>query len=277
MEPVIQNPDPNQPGGPQGQPQQPAPQPSAFDSFVQKKGFKSNDDVVNSYEEVERSYTRTTTAIDRAKKQLEQHGYTINDEGDVVQVESNQQNYQQPYQQPYGQQQQQQQETIYDPYTGQVINNPIDLQLSRLPLSQRTAVVVNAILNQRDNYAVESRKAEAELFAKPESRGFEDDVRNVMQKLPLEMRIKKENWEDALLKVKGMKYDEALKNAGAQGVDSFLNKAKNQGIPGAPGKGDNIKLSEEQERTFRWYQENKPGMFRDKAHFLMSLSPTGGR
>ncbi len=274
-EPIV-NPDPNQPGGSQGQPQ-PTPQPSAFDSFVQKKGFKSSDDVVKSYEEVEKSYTRTTTAIDKAKKQLEQHGYTINDEGDVV--EQNPQQYQQPYQQPYGQQQQQQQqqETVYDPYTGQVINNQLDLQLSRLPLAQRTAVVVNAILNQRDNYTTESRKAEAELFAKPEARGFEDDVRNVMQKLPLEMRIKKENWEDALLKVKGMRYDEALKNAGAQGVDSFLNKAKNQGIPGSSGSGDNIKLSEEQEKTFRWYQENKPGMFKDKAHFLTSLSPTAGR
>lgn len=275
MPDLIQNPDPNQPGGSQGQPQPaPIPQPSVFESFVQKKGFKSNDDVVKSYEEVEKSYTRSTTAIDKAKKQLEAHGYTINDEGDVVQATTNQQPYQQPYeQQPY----QQQQEQIYDPYTGQVINNPIDLQLSRLPLAQRTAVVVNAILNQRDTFMTEAGKAMAEVLSRSEARGFEEDVKSVMNKLPLEMRVKKEHWEDALLKVKGMKYDEALKNAGAQGVDSFLNKSKIQPISGMPGKGDNIKLSEEQEKTWNWYQNNRKDMFKDKEHFLKSYSPTMGR
>ena|SRR3990167_1188437 len=259
----------------------PQPQPSAYDTLIQKKGFKSNDDVARSYEEVERSYGKSKTSYDTTKKQLEQHGYSLDDNGNIIQVNPNAQppvrdNQYQQYGQP-NQPYQQQQETIYDPYTGQVISNPIDMQLAQLPLSQRTAVVVNAIIAQRDQFTTAANGFASEVLSKPEAKGFEEDVRKVMAQMPIEQRAKKESWEDALLRVKGMKYDEAMKNAGRQGVDNFLNKQNSQQIPGAPGAGDNVKLTEEQETTFKWYQQNKPGMFKDKAHFVKSLLPTMGR
>src|SRR3990167_280080 len=78
-------------GAPQPTPTQtpaPTPQPSAYDTLVQKKGFKSNDDVAKSYEEVERGYSKANTARDTTKKQLEQHGYSLDDDGNVIQARS---------------------------------------------------------------------------------------------------------------------------------------------------------------------------------------------
>src|SRR3990172_8255122 len=113
---------------------QPTPQPSAYDTLLQKKGFKSNDDVAKSYEEVERGYSKANTARDTTKKQLEQHGYSLDDDGNVIQVNPNAQppvrdnQYQQ-----YGQPQQQPQDVIYDPYTGHPISDPIARQLASMP------------------------------------------------------------------------------------------------------------------------------------------------
>lgn len=39
---------------------------------------------------------------------------------------------------------------------------------------------------------------------------------------------------------------------------------------------DGILLTPENEKIFQYYQKNYPGMFKDKAHFLTSLSPTKG-
>jgi len=98
-----------------------------------------------------------------------------------------------------------------------------------------------------------------------------------MRSLPLAQRADKKSWEDALLRVKGMRYDQAIKNAGQQGVDQFLNKEGLQVPAGSGGEGSATTLTPDQEQVFRYYQQNMPGMFKDKSHFLKATRPDGGR
>ena len=139
--------------------------------------------MAKSYEEVERNYTKTTTARDTTKKQLEQYGYSLDESGNVIQVNpmaqpSVRDNQYQPYGQP-----QQTQEVIYDPYTGQAISDPVARQLATMPLGQREVFLFNALLSQRDQMTTASNKVASEVLSSPEAKGFEDDVRNVMQHL----------------------------------------------------------------------------------------------
>ena len=254
---------------------QPQPQPSAFDDLMSKKGFKSNDDFAKSYGEAEASLGRSQNAHNTAKQQLETQGYTMDDSGNITPVQTQPGAQVQPVQQVTpgqqnpGQQQQTQADPIYDPYTGQQITNPVDVQLAQMPLSQRMSVVVNSIVETRDQQQREASTVETEILTSPEAKGFEEDTRRVMMQLPLAQRTKKESWQDALLKVKGMKYDDALKNAGTDGVNAFLNKEQNQAIPsGAPAGDGTVVLTPEQETTYKYYEQNHPTMFKDRAHFI---------
>lgn len=252
---------------------EPEPTPGAFDSFVQKKGFKDNDAIAKSYEEIEASYHRNTNTMNSVKQQLESAGYAMDDKGVITQTgQPAYQQLQQPYQSGQGQP-----EPIYDPYTGQQITNPLDAQLAAMPLSQRMGVVYNAMADQREKQTAASFAAEQKVLNTPEAKGFEQDVRNVMMQVPLANRSTDDAWEKALFEVKGRRYDSDRKNWGKQGVDDFINKEGAQGLPGAGGGGVSVKLTPEQEKTYKWYQDTRPEMFKDKAHFLKACSPTGGR
>jgi len=248
----------------------PASEPGAFDSFVEKKGFKNNDAVAKSYEEIEAAHHRTSNTFNTVKQQLEGAGYTVDEKGNVVQT--GQPPLQQP-QQPY----QQQAEPVYDPYTGQAITDPIALQLAQMPVGQREAFIFNAMADQREKLTNSSFKAEQEIINSPAAKGFEQDVKNVMMQVPLQQRANKESWERALFEVKGRRYDNDRQNWGKQGVDDFINKEGAQGLPPSAGGGVSVKLTAEQETTYKWYQDNRPGTFKDKAHFLKANTPTGGR
>ncbi len=274
------NPDLNGQGGTAsgGQPQgTPPPAPSKFEELKQKKGFKSEEDLAKSYEEVEKSKSRFETIHGKTKQQLESQGFTIDDNGDikpmggVPQAQPQYPQQGQPYQQPIPQ------ETVYDPYTGQQITDPIALQLAKMPVGMREAYIFNAMQEQREKQSTLSYQAEAETLSKSEAKGFEDDVKEVMRQLPLAQRANKKSWEDALLRVKGMKYDEALKNAQQQGVDNFINKEGNQLPSGSGGSGAGVALTPDQEQTFAYYQKHMPGTFKDSAHFLRNTRPDGGR
>ncbi len=299
MPPDNQNPNPeeNRGGAAAQEPVIPAPenQPSTYDTFKQKKGFKDDNAVVKSYEDSEAGMHRAQNVNDTTKKQLEAAGYTVDEKGNVSQMTTQggqpitqtspqgQPQGQPAY--PQGQPQQGQGQfndaygnPVYDPYTGQPINNPLDYQLSQMPISQRMGFVFNAMANQRDTQQVASNTAEAEVLASPEAKGFEEDVKKVMMQVPVAQRANKQAWTDALLKVKGARYDVDRKNWGNQGVDEFINKDTNQNIPGAEdGAGSGgAKLTTEQETTYQYYQKNHPGMFKDRAHFLKRNSNTGG-
>jgi hypothetical protein len=252
------------------------PQPSIYKDLQTKKGFKSEEDLAKSYVEAEQELGRKTNLTSKVKQQLETAGYTINDAGDVIPV-SGSSHYQAPQIPSVQQQYQQPQEVVYDPYTGQQITDPISLQLAKLPVGQREALVVNAILEQRDRQQTSSYQAEAEILSKPEAKGFEDDVKDVMRSMPLQMKADKKNWEDALLRVKGMKYDQALRNASQQGVEQFVAKEGLQMPQGTGGDSSNATLSSEQEQVYRYYQQNMPGLFKDKAAFARANRPDGGR
>jgi len=255
----------------------PEPQPSAFDELMAKKGFKSNDDVAKSYQEAESTLNRTQNVFNTTKQQLEAAGYTVDEKGNItaapqgqptVQPQPTQQPYQQPYQQMPQGYQQPQVDPVYDPYTGNMLTDPVDIQLAQLPPSQRIGAVVNLMTEQREQQSRQAFDAEQEVLNKPEAKGFEDDVRRVMTQVPLANRTKKESWEDALLKVKGMKYDDALKSAGQQGVEEFLNKDQHQQIPAGQGQTTgSVQLSPEEEKSYQWYAQNQPGMFKDRKHF----------
>ena len=262
---------------------------SNFDSLMAKKGWKSNDDVAKSYTELEQTYGKSHSAMDKVRKQLEAYGYSVDENGAIstggqpqgqpaqipgqsVQIPGQ---YQQPQQQPY--QQGVPPEPIYDPYTGQQLTDPVDIQLAQMPPSQRTGVVVNAIINQREGFQRDAFTAEQEILSDPKAKGFEDDVRKAMMQVPLHLRAKKESWEDALLRVKGARYEEGIKNAGGQAVDGFVNKGETQPIPGAGagGAGDAAKLTADQEAQYAYYKEHYPNMFKDKKHFLSRTKSTG--
>lgn len=266
-----------------------------YGSFKQKKGFKDDAAVVKSYEDSEAGMHRAQNVIDTAKKQLEAAGYALDDKGSISQIGGEgvpqepapagyQQGYQQPQvpqtQAPQGQQGQFNDaygNPVYDPYTGQAITNQVDYQLSQMPISQRIGFVVNALSQQKDQHQSMSNAAEAELMASPEVKGFEEDIKKVMNQVPLAQRANKQIWNDALLRVKGARYDNDRKNWGNQGVDEFVNKETNQGLPGiksGTGSGGG-RLTQEQESTYKYYQQNHPGMFKDRAHFLKRTNPGG--
>ena len=245
--------------------------PKPIDAFVAKKGVKSLDDIPKMYEDTEASLHRTTQKFQTAKTEIEQgtNGQkTLDDNGKVI----DNPNYQHSFQ-PQGQPQYQQpQEQVFDPYTGQLITDPIALQLARMPIGQREAFLFNAFQDQREKQQQASYGAEQEVLNAPEAKGFENDVRAIMQALPLQMRADKKNWNDALLRAKGMKFDEMRKSASQEGVENFLNKSGIQGLPEAPGAVGGARLTPEQEQSFQWYQENSPGLFRDRTHFLSRYS-----
>jgi hypothetical protein len=281
----MENQNPNQqqaqPAGgaaPEGQPQGAQQQLDPMEALKQKKGWKSNEEVVRFAEETEKSFSRQQNITNKVKQQLESAGYTIDDEGNVKTKEPAQPSGYPPQGQsgqypPQGQPQ----ETIYDPYTGIPITDPLSLQLARMPVGQREAFIVNAMLDQREKQSQMAFQADQEVLTKPEAKGFEEDVRKVMQALPLAQRADKKSWEDALLRVKGMRYDQAMKNAGQQGVEQFLNKEGIQMPTGSGGDGSGASLNSEQEQAFQWYAKNQPGLFKDRAHFLRMNNPTGGR
>jgi hypothetical protein len=260
------NPADNLPAGggapvePQGTP---PPAPSTYKDLQTKKGFKTEEDLAKSYVEAEQTLGRKQAAIDKVKQQLESQGYTLNDDGTISQVQGG---FQQQPQYP-----QQPQETVYDPYTGQAITDPIALQLAKLPVGQREAVVFNAMLEQREKQQRDSYQAEAEVLSKPEAKGFEDDVKKVMMQLPVAQRADKKNWEDALLRVKGMQYDQMAKNMGQEAVHQFLNKENIQNIPGTGAGSGGVSTTDEEESAWKYYQERNPGLFKDKAHFLKRM------
>jgi len=297
MEKGNLNPNPEDQGGvaapnQAGQQKQPVQQTdvNVYDSFKQKKGFKDDAAVVKSYEDSEAGMHRAQNAIDTAKKQLEAAGYIMDETGSISpanaqvgQVDQGQAQGQPAY--PQGQPQGQPQaqfndaygDPVYDPYTGQPITNQVDYQLSQMPISQRMGFVFNALSQQRDQYQSASDVAEREILASPEAKGFEDDIRKVMAQIPVAQKANKQVWADALLRVKGARYDNDRKNWSNQGVDEFINKEDNQGLPGAgAGTGaGGARLSKEQEGTYQYYAKNHPGMFKDRAHFLKRNSRTG--
>jgi len=256
----------------------PAPQPSVYEELRTKKGFKTEEELAKIYVDAEKSLGKHQNITTKVKQQLQAAGYTIDDEGNVVASAPVDSGFPGVPGVPGtpgapatpG-------EPIYDPYTGAQITDPIAIQLARMPVGHREAFIVNAILNQRDTQQESSIQAEVDILSKPEAKDFADDVKSVMQRLPLAQRADKKAWEDALLKVKGMRYDEALKNAGKEGVTSYLNKAGNQTPAGGGGGGGAVALSSEQEQTYSYYQKNYPTMFKDKAHFLRATRPDGGR
>jgi len=258
------------PGTPGAAPAAPATPPSAYNELATKKGFKSQDELAKSYGELETDRSRRVSALDTAKKQVEQQSngsLTLDDNGNVIPI---------PGAQPQGGGGQPP-EVVYDPYTGVPITDPIALQLIRLPPGQREAVIFSALSDQRDKQQSAAYQHDVDVLSKPEAKGFEDDVRKVMMALPLAQRAKKEEWDNALLRVKGTRYDKDKQVWAQHGVDQFINKETNQEVPGTPGGGGSVKLTPEQEQTYAWYQQNQPGLFKDKAHFAKALTPTGGR
>lgn len=279
-QPITPNPDAPQGGGaapaqsagapPEGQ------QPSIYQDIATKKGFKTPDDLAKSYTELETDRSKRVSAFDTAKKSVEQQSngqLTIDDNGNVISVGGGQPHYGQPAGQSPGQPA----EIYYDPYTGVQITDPIALQLIKLPPGQREAVIFNALSDQRDKQQTAAYQHDVEILAKPEAKGFEDDVRKVMMALPLGQRANKQEWENALLRVKGARYDKDKSNWGQQGVTDFINKDNIQPLPGAGGAGSSGKLTQDQEQSYQWYAQNRPGMFKDRAHFAKALTPTGGR
>jgi len=253
------------------QPQQQQ-QPSAYQDLKQKKGFKSDDDVAKSYTEAEGELSRRGTVLDSVKQQLEAGGYEMDEKGQIKQKAA--EGYP-PHQQ---QQQQQQQEPVYDPYTGVPITDPITLQLLKLPPGQREAFIFNAMADQREKQSSSAFTNDQEILSRPEAKGFESDVRKVVMQMPLAQRADKKTWEDALLRVKGARYDTDKKNFGQTGVEEFINKEGAQlpaGQGGGAGADGGVRLTKEQEDQFQFYSKNHPGMFKNRAHFASRLNPEG--
>ena len=246
------------------------PTPSKYETLTQKKGFKSQDDLAGAYEQVEQEHGRKSTVIDKVKKQLEAAGYSVNDDGTIAQVDGGQPAYQ-PSSQPQGGGQ-----VVYDPYTGQQINDPIALRLAQMPLGQREAFLFNAMQDQREKQQSASYQADAEILSKPEAKGFEDDVRKAMQQKPLALRADKNEWSRTLNEVKGQRYDTDRKNWHAQGAEDFINKEGIQPFNSQPNTDTSgVQLTAEQEQQYRYYQ--KQGTFKDRAEFLRAVSPSYGR
>lgn len=283
----MDNPNPQTPPGQgaapaEGQtPPAAAPQ-SKFEALKAKKGFQTPEDLAASYESLEPELGRTKNVLDKTRKQLESAGYTIDEDGTVKPMG-------QPQGQPQGQQPYQagqqpghppQADPLYDPINGGAINDPVILQMARSGMNtfQIQAAIANAMIEQRDKFQSQSYQADAEVTAKPEAKGFEDDLRKEMMKKPLAQRADKAIWEQTLYHVKGQRYDTDMKNASSIGVDAFLNKTGNQGLP-TTGSTDTtgVRLTPDQENQYRWYAQNRPGQFKDRKQFAEALSPSGGR
>jgi hypothetical protein len=268
---------PNQPANPEGgaapagSPETPPAQTSVYKDLQTKKGFKSEEDLAKSYVESEQALGRHQNITDKVKRQLENAGYTVDEEGNIKPISSS------SAMMPPVAAGQMLPETIYDPYTGSPITDPVALQLARMPIGHREMFIVNAMLEQREKLNFASVQADSEILSKPEAKGFEEDVRKVMQQLPLAQRADKKSWEDALLRVKGMRYDAAMKNAGEQWINEFINKERIQRPAGSGGGAGGTTLNSEQEATYQWYAKNQPGLFKDRAHFLKATLPDGGR
>lgn len=276
-EPINPNPQNNVDGATSGGQQQTPPVAlSKFNELKQKKGFKSEDDLAASYEEVEKTKSRFENIHGKIKQQIEAVGYTIDDEGNIKQTGDINSSPARPAEN-HSSSQPVTEEPIYDPYTGQVITDPISLQLARMPVGHREAFIVNAMLDQREKQQAAAYQADVEILAKPEAKGFEDDVRKVMQALPLARRANKQEWQDALLRVKGMRYEQDKQKWGQQGVEQFINREEIQTPTGTGHNSGSSGLTPDQESTYQWYKQNQPGLFKDRAHFARALSPTGGR
>ena len=278
---------PNQTVPPAGSaaPVTPAPQPTPYEEVMKAKNFKTNDDFAKSYREAETELGRTKNVVNTVKQQVEQQSQgslTVDDKGNVIPKQGyvapqGQPHYGQPnapYQAP-----QQDEEVIYDPYTGQTLTDPIQKQLARMPLGQREVFIMNAMLEQREKQQVASYNLENEILGSSEAKGFEEDVKKIMSQVPLQYRTDKRTWEDALLRVKGMKFDEMRKNAATQGVNDFLNTQSNQNLPPAGGGGSGSSLSPEMETSFQEYRRRFPNSkaANDRNIFLQFTKPDGGR
>lgn len=258
--PVVETPKPSQP---------------AWNEDPSLSKFKSPDDLAKSYKEVESSYSRTQNAFKTAKEQVESQtkgAMTMDDKGNLIQNTT----YQVPATDtPAGGAY----DTVYDPYTGQAITNPIDLQLSKLPLHQRIGFVTQAVIQQNQKWENDSFQAESETLTSPEAKGFEEDVRKVMRTLQPQVRANKEAWKQALLQVKGARYDSDIRNKGTQAVDEFVEKAGVQNIGGgaatAPSGGGG--LPPDQEKVYQYWKKADPGRFKDRAEFTRFSSPGAGR
>lgn len=258
---------------------QPAVKP--IDEFVAKKKIKNIDDIPKLYEEQEASFHRANQKLQTLKQQVEQNSQgsmTVDDNGNLIQNPSFQPPQGTPgygYQPQGGYQQNQpgsQQEQLYDPMLGTTINDPVLLQAARLPFGQRELFFANVALEVRENQQRQSYTIEQEVLNAPEAKGFENDVRSVMNQLPLQHRADKKQWQDALLRVKGIKFDEMRKNAGQEGVENFLSKQSIQSMPAQGGGQQGAQLNQEQEQAYQWYVSNQPGMFKDRQHFLSRYS-----
>ena len=261
------------------------PQPTPYEELMKAKNFKSNDDVAKSYREAETELGRTKNAINTAKTQVEQQSQgslTVDDKGNVIPkpgyTPQGGQHYGQPNA-PVYQPQSPEQETIYDPYTGQVLSDPIQIQLARMLLGQREMFITNAVIEQRDKLQLQSYNLESEVLSSPDAKGFEADVKKVMSQVPLQYRADKKVWEDALLRVKGMKFDEMRKDVGGQAVKDFLNTQSNQGLPNSGGGASGSSLSPEMESSFQEYRKRFPNSkaAQDRNVFLQFTKPDAGR
>jgi hypothetical protein len=112
-----------------------------------------------------------------------------------------------------------------------------------------------------------------------DAKGFEADVKKVMSQVPLQYRADKKVWEDALLRVKGMKFDEMRKDVGGQAVKDFLNTQSNQGLPNSGGGASGSSLSPEMESSFQEYRKRFPNSkaAQDRNVFLQFTKPDAGR
>jgi hypothetical protein len=286
----MPDPNPNPQGSqagqsPQAQPGAQLPVVKPIEEFVKKKGVKDINDIPKMYEDTEASFHREKQKLQTAKTEVEQQSQgqlTLDDNGKVIQNPGFQGvSYGQPQQPGYGQPNQQgqpgyQQEVVYDPYTGQPLTDPVAIQLSRMPLGAREVMITNAILEQREKQQQLSYSNDHEILNSPEAKGFETDVRNIMNALPLPMRADKKQWQDALLRVKGLQFDKMRQSAGQEGVENFLNKLNIQSLPETPGQGG-TRLSPDQQKQWDWYQTNQPEVFKgDVNKFLKRVSSNKG-
>lgn len=283
-------PTPTPPAGAAGAP----PQPTTYETLMKDKGFKDNEGFASSYGELEKSHGKHTTTIDTAKKQLEAHGMTMDEKGNITNAPAvaaapspydtgmpgyvppaGQPGYAPPAYQPPAYQPPA--EPVIDAY-GNRLTNPVDIMMSKMPPSQAMALVAGAVFQNQQKLQSASYTAEAKILSEPSAKEFADDTRKVMMALPLQQRATEQAWSDALLRVKGAHLDKIRVDAGAQGVHDFLNKAKDQGAGGQPAAGaaGATTLTEEQEQNYKYYETNHPGMFKDRAHFLQRANSNLG-
>ena len=283
----MENPNPTPQGGqaPEEQNQEEQNQASAYQELKAKKGFKDDDSVAKSYNEVEQSYGRTQNAFNTARQNIEaqsQGNYTLDDKGAMVPTEQGKQAQQnQQYGNQQNNQQYQQQDPVFDPYTGKEVTDPVALQLARLPLGQREAYLFNAMAEQREQQQSSAYSHETEILSSESAKGFEQDVKKVMMQMPLTQRSDKGNWERALLQVKGARYDTDKSNWGQQANEGLLNKMGNQGLPqGSPGGSKGSSLPAHIEAQYQQY--HKAGLLtkyniKNREEFVKYTNPSGSR